>query len=130
MCTQHRSVRASRALRLTSPIGFVLAATAGLTLLGPGHVSRVATQAQSPCGPTINAIACENQNPGNPASDWDVSGAGDLSIQGFATSMSVAPGEFARFKINTNASGYTIEIYRMGYYGGMGARRVATIAPS
>jgi hypothetical protein len=130
MCTQHRSVRASRALRLTSPIGFVLAATAGLTLLGPGHVSRVATQAQSPCGPTINAIACENQNPGNPASDWDVSGAGDLSIQGFATSMSVAPGEFARFKINTNASAYTIEIYRMGYYGGMGARRVATIAPS
>ena len=31
------------------------------------------------------------------------------------------------FKINTNSSNYRIDIYRLGYYGGMGARKVATI---
>ena len=31
------------------------------------------------------------------------------------------------FKINTNSSNYRIEIYRLGYYGGMGARLVTTI---
>jgi hypothetical protein len=34
------------------------------------------------------------------------------------------------FKIKTDAAAYQIAIYRMGYYGGLGARRVATIAPS
>ena len=34
------------------------------------------------------------------------------------------------FKINTNAKAYTINIYRLGYYGGMGARKVATVTPS
>ena len=36
-----------------------------------------------------NTIACENQLPGDPASDWQVNGIGDSTIQGFATSMSV-----------------------------------------
>ena len=31
-------------------------------------------QAQGGCGPTVNAIVCENLNPGNPASEWDISG--------------------------------------------------------
>ncbi len=34
---------------------------------------------------TSNPVACENQLPGDPPSDWQVSGAGDSSIQGFAT---------------------------------------------
>jgi hypothetical protein len=72
-----------------------------------------------------NAIVTENQLPGNPASEWDISGAGDLSIQGFATDISVNKGQRVRFKIKSNAA-YTINIYRMGYYSGMGARRVGT----
>ncbi|WP_225307262.1 N,N-dimethylformamidase beta subunit family domain-containing protein [Adhaeribacter soli] len=69
-----------------------------------------------------NSIATENALPGNPASEWDISGAGDLSIQGFATDISYNKGETARFKIKTNASAYTIRIYRLGYYQGNGAR--------
>src|SRR5437016_9770875 len=88
-------------------------------------------RAQGPCGPpVVNAIACENSKPGNPATEWDVSGAGDASIQGFATDISVNKGELVHFKINTNASAYALDIYRMGYYGGMGARRVVTVARS
>ena len=34
------------------------------------------------------------------------------------------------FKIDTPSSNYRLDIYRMGYYGGLGARHVATIEPS
>ena len=53
----------------------------------------------SPCGPNINAIVCENLKPGDPASAWDVSGAGDASIQGFTTDMSVDQGGVVQFKV-------------------------------
>ena len=39
------------------------------------------------CG--TNAIACENSLPGSPRSEWDIIGAGDDSIQGYATPFSV-----------------------------------------
>src|SRR5687767_10459636 len=104
----------------------VLAAAVLVSIQIPGG----GVHAQSGCGPTINPIVCENQKPGNLASEWDVTGAGDLSIQGFATSMSVAQGQTVVFKIDTPASAYSINIYRLGYYGGAGARKVATIAPS
>ena len=35
-----------------------------------------------------------------------------------------------RFKVDTAASDYRLDIYRMGYYGGAGARLVATVQPS
>ena len=77
-----------------------------------------------------NAIVTENALPGNPPSEWDVSGAGDQSIQGFATDISVDQGETIDFKIRTDASSYRIDIYRLGFYGGDGARKVATVLPS
>ena len=46
------------------------------------------------------------------------------------TDISAAPGDTVRFKINTTASAYRLDIYRMGYYGGLGARKVATIRPT
>jgi len=83
------------------------------------------------CTPSVaNDIVCENSKPGNPSSQWDISGAGDDTIQGFATDISVNRGGTVFFKINTNAKAYTIEIYRIGYYGGNGARKITTISPS
>ena len=82
--------------------------------------------AASPCGPPVlSAIACENTLPGDPPSDWQVSGAGDATIQGFATSMSVNAGETVNLKVNTPAASYHIDILRLGYYQGNGARKVA-----
>ncbi|MDQ6949859.1 MAG: hypothetical protein M3256_27315, partial [Actinomycetota bacterium] len=87
--------------------------------------------AAGPCGPpVVNPVACENTNPGNPASDWDVSGSGDASIQGFATDMSVNKGATVSFKVNTNATNYSIGIFRLGYYQGNGARKIASLLPS
>lgn len=72
-----------------------------------------------------NPIVTENALPGNPKSEWDISGAGDLSIQGFATDISVNKGGTIRFKIDVNGGGsYTIKIYRLGYYQGNGARLI------
>ncbi len=69
----------------------------------------------------------ENQKPGNPESEWGIDGAGSSNIEGFATDISVNHGKTISFKINTNSNNYRIDIYRLGYYGGMGARKVATI---
>jgi hypothetical protein len=89
-------------------------------------------QAHSQCSSPANAIVAENCLTGNDPSEWDVStqDAGDPTIQGFATDISVNQGGTIFFKINTPAKAYTINIYRMGYYAGMGARKVATISPS
>jgi hypothetical protein len=73
-----------------------------------------------------SVIACENTQPGDPPSDWQVSGAGDSTIQGFATAMSVNAGQTENFKINTPARAYHIDILRIGWYQGNGARKVVS----
>ena len=83
-----------------------------------------------PCAEPANEIVAENCLPGDPATEWDINGPGDPSIQGFGDDISVAPGETIRFKIRTDSDEYRIDVYRMGWYGGMGARRVDTIEPS
>ncbi|MDI1231727.1 MAG: DUF4082 domain-containing protein [Methylobacter sp.] len=85
------------------------------------------TTGVNPCSPGGNPIVCENAKPGNPSSEWDISGAGDLTIQGFATDISVNRGSAVNFKIKSPVA-YSLDIYRMGYYGGNGARKVATLS--
>jgi hypothetical protein len=86
--------------------------------------------AAPPCDTPVNSIVAENCLAGNPYTEWDISGAGDLSIQGYATDISVNRGSTISFKIDTNATAYHLDIYRMGYYSGDGARYIATITPS
>ncbi|HEV8560406.1 MAG TPA: N,N-dimethylformamidase beta subunit family domain-containing protein, partial [Actinophytocola sp.] len=71
-------------------------------------------------------IACENTQPGDPPSDWQITGAGSSTIQGFATSISVNPGDTVQFKINTPSRSYHFDVLRLGYYQGNGARKVAS----
>jgi hypothetical protein len=80
-----------------------------------------------PCDAPANPVVAENCKPGSPPSEWDVSGSGDPTIQGFATDISVNRGSTVSFKIDTTAAAFRIDIYRLGYYGGQGARKVATI---
>ncbi len=88
--------------------------------------------ATGPCGPpVVNVIACENTATGDPSTDWKVAGAGDQTLQGFATSMSVNVGQTVSFKISSTQSAYHIDIVRLGYYQGTGARKlVSGLAPS
>lgn len=77
--------------------------------------------------PSLNPIVVENQKTGNPQSQWDMSGPASSNIEGFATRISVNQGETVTFKINTDSNNYRIDIYRLGYYAGLGARLVATL---
>ncbi len=73
-----------------------------------------------------NQITLENTKPGTPKATWDLSGPGSTNIEGFATNISVNRGLTVNFKINTNSTNYRIDIYRLGYYQGLGACLVST----
>ena len=73
----------------------------------------------------------ENAPAGHTAKYWDITpgGAADPTLQGFATSLSVNVGSTVSFKITDNLlANFNINIYRMGYYQGNGARLVTTIS--
>ncbi|MEO5925045.1 MAG: N,N-dimethylformamidase beta subunit family domain-containing protein [Bryobacteraceae bacterium] len=83
------------------------------------------------CAAPANPIVAENCLTGNPSSEWDISGVGSTSIEGFTTDISVNRGGTIQFKIDSSqATAYRLDIYRSGYYGGNGARKVATVLPS
>ena len=91
----------------------------------PGAASSTAAAA------CANPVACENALPGTPPSDWAILEPGDTSILGFATDQSVNVGGTIRFKIRATASSYHIDILRVGWYQGNGARKiVAGLRPS
>lgn len=74
-----------------------------------------------------NAIVAENRFPGTPASQWDLSGPGSTTLQGFTTDISVNHGSTVYFKIQSGTANWRIDIYRLGYYQGNGARLMTTI---
>ena len=120
--------RARAAVSVTSRL-LICAAT---TIVVSASSDITAVQA-APCDPPVtNPIACENTLTGNPKSQWDLPGSdqGDVSIQGFTTDISYNKGSTVTFKISTPASAYHLDIYRMGYYQGNGARLITTLTPS
>jgi hypothetical protein len=107
------------------------AATILIACLGMLATSSPALAVTDECASAPNPIVCENALPGDPQSDWGVEGVGSSTIQGYGTSMSVNVGETESFKISTPSTKYRIDILRLGYYGGDGARMVqAGIKPS
>ncbi|MBL8862927.1 MAG: DUF4082 domain-containing protein [Planctomycetes bacterium] len=75
-------------------------------------------------------IALENALMGSPASEWDVVDSGHPSIQGYASPFSVRGGQTIDFKVKTAATSYRLDLYRIGWYGGSGARKITTLLPS
>ncbi|MDX6452423.1 MAG: hypothetical protein QOH16_2472, partial [Gaiellaceae bacterium] len=107
-----------------------LIVVAALTL----RLSSGAATLTDPCSsPGWNVITCENSKTGAPSTAWSTGGAGDTTLQGFATEISVDHGQTVSFKITDTNGGtgvggsYHIDIYRVGYYQGNGARLQATI---
>jgi hypothetical protein len=125
-----RSTSGHRYLRLT------LALLAALIVADRGS-NRLMLHADGTfgCGAAgvANPVACENAQTGNPPSEWDlVNGIGDPSIAGYAASISVNKGETVNFKVSLAGaqSAFTLDIYRLGYYGGLGARKILRITPT
>ncbi|KAB8334749.1 hypothetical protein SD80_007205 [Scytonema tolypothrichoides VB-61278] len=71
-----------------------------------------------------NPITIENIKPGT--SDWQLTNpATKREIEGYASLTSVNRGDEIKFFVNTKEPSYTIEIFRMGWYGGAGGRQTA-----
>jgi len=93
------------------------------------HAS-LALSAFATCTAPKNPIEAENCLPGTPSSQWYIQGAGSSNIQGFTTDISANVGQTISFKISTNALSWRIDIYRLGYYQGNGARFITSVSPS
>src|SRR5687767_9845437 len=92
----------------------------------------VAAEAEAPSNATVQ----ENSQHGH--RDWQLTrlrlnkSGGNRSpfIEGYCSRQSVAPGERIEFKVSTNPPiDSQLEIFRMGYYGGAGARRMTVLGP-
>jgi len=114
--------------RPSQSFGRMSSAFKSVLLLTLAHAG-LAFPAFATCTAPKNAIEAENCLPGNPPSQWYVQGAGSPNIQGFATDISVNVGQTIFFKISTNAVLWRIDIYRLGYYQGNGARLVTSVSP-
>ena len=110
-------VSSAQTVRFSTVLGLRTALLVAVAVFGFGGAVLGAT----------NRIVAENQLPGSPASEWDVPGSGSTAIQGFATDISYNVGATAQFKVKTTAKAYRLDIYRVGYYGGLGARKVGTV---
>jgi len=111
----------------------VVAALLSLELVPPVYEREVLAQGPG-CGGAANPIVCENALTGSLPSEWELPDgprSGDPSIQGFPTDISIDQGQAVSFKINSGGP-FRIDLYRMGYYGGRGARKIASLesAPS
>ncbi|HVH52036.1 MAG TPA: N,N-dimethylformamidase beta subunit family domain-containing protein [Gaiellaceae bacterium] len=83
------------------------------------------THATAANAPTLqNPIALENAQPGTNA--WQAHVGGDIAV--YATQITAAPGDELDFHVST-ANRYRLVIYRLGWYGGAGARQM-TCVPS
>lgn len=67
-------------------------------------------------------VALENTRPGN--SGWVLSDPADHEVEGYASATSIQRGETLHFYIHSTDPHVTVAIYRMGWYGGIGARLV------
>ena len=95
----------------------MLALLAGLVSGCGGRLLRPGTAAPDP-------TRVENARPGAP--DWELTApAIDREIEGYASATSVDRGAAVDLYVSTSEPAYAVDVFRMGWYGGAGARRVA-----
>jgi len=77
-----------------------------------------------------NPIVVENQNSGS--TNWNLNNTGSDAvgqIKGYASAVSINKGESITFFVSVNpAQTFTIDVYRLGWYGGAGGRLMQHVA--
>jgi hypothetical protein len=103
------------------------ALTLGLVLVATGSARGMAQKPKPKPSRPLNQVQRENRQKGTRA--WSlIQTASQDEIVGYASEVSVAPGQSVHFHVSTTtAARYQILIYRLGWYGGAGARRVACL---
>src|SRR5262245_57967680 len=99
--------------------------------LAAAALGTIATVSRQP-----NRIKTENEKAGT--TDWQLTYAKfdanakyrQSLLEGYCSRTSVKAGEKIAFHISTSpASDFTIQVYRLGYYGGTGGRLMRTLGP-
>ncbi len=117
-----------------------LAASLVVSATGEGLIAPGAQAADAaPCRRTAessNVVAAENDLAGS--NDWQLTrvrldktgGSRSPAIEGYCSRQSVEAGQRIAFKVSCDpAAPFQIEIFRLGYYGGKGARLMQTLGP-
>jgi hypothetical protein len=75
----------------------------------------------------FTAIGTENQNTGS--TGWMITNPANIQIQAYTDKVSYNPGETVSFFVSVPTGGttYTLNIYRLGYYKGLGGRLIANL---
>jgi hypothetical protein len=99
-----------------------MATAAAVLLTGGRSVQTSQPPTGSPCGATINPIRARTSSL-QPGEQWDIGATPPFRA---STEISVDERDVPTWndllKINTTASAYAIDIYRLGYYSGLGAQ--------
>lgn len=113
-----------------------LAASMGAMVLPADTHSSAQGAPNASGGEADRPIAAENSLQGT--RDWQLTrvrldksgGYRSPAIEGFCSKQSVEAGETIEFFVSTElATSFQIEVFRMGYYGGAGARLMTTLGP-
>lgn len=98
--------------------------TVSATASGIGSVSFNA--ASNPAN--TNPIYLENQQPGT--TNWKITNQANNEIAGYAAADSVNKGGSLPIKVSLAQAGqFTVDVYRLGYYGGQGGRLMVSSGP-
>jgi hypothetical protein len=85
--------------------------------------SPVVTTPSSTANSSTNPIVVENARGGN--ADWTL--PSNNRITGYADATSVEIGETIRFAVSTAKPSFNLDIYRFGWYGGVGGRLMLSV---
>ena len=118
-----------------APVAVASGTSATTTLPAGGHPTTTSTTAVAvstatysfPAADQASWVAQENARPGSP--DWVIQGKTVGKIEGFADHVSASAGESVQLYVSTDAESFIVKAYRMGWYGGAGARLVWTSNP-
>ena len=106
---------------------FTRVAIAAIVLGGSGIFLNPGNARNAAAAPPPNAIQAENAKAGDASWDQFASVAKQDAINGYGSAISVNRGSPIDFFVTTTAASFTIDIYRTGWYGGTGARKVVAL---
>ena len=113
---------------------FLVIVVCAIGFTNPALASNQLAAARAASSTTLNPIQQENQLPGTP--DWQIvkqppadttNHTHDQGIEGYTSQTSVMVGSTISFAVNTVTSSFNADIYRLGWYQGIGARLMQSI---
>ncbi len=117
--------------RRSASLGFVVTATLLAGCTGGGHApSTVPARAASAVAhvPRVRALTFPLPQPSR-RQPWRIKPAQATGIAGFGSRDSIAPGDPYALYVSTTARSFRVQVFRMGWYGGLLGHLTATLGP-